>query len=108
MTDRLGDIKIAIEGESASIIYDIIVNSRIYKEFPEDMKLDYRENLLFIEENWGGYSPFADSVMPFLMGDNYYYIQYFYNENMWETNDHEGKYFSIPAEAEWTQEDSAM
>ena len=31
MTDRLGDIKIAIEGESASIIYDIIVNSRIYK-----------------------------------------------------------------------------
>ena len=92
MTDRLGDIKIAIEGESASIIYDIIVNSRIYKEFPEDIKLDYRENLLFIEENWGGYSPFADSVMPFLMGDNYYYIQYLGNEGTWECKNYEGKH----------------
>lgn len=99
MTDRYGDIWIAIEGESASRIYDIIVNSRIYKEFPEDMKLDYRENLLFIEDSWWGYSPFADFVMPFLMGDDYYYLQYLGHEFRWETNDHEGKYFTIPAEA---------
>lgn len=99
MTDRYGDIWIAIEGESASRIYDIIVNSRIYKEFPEDIKLDYRENLLFIEDSWWGYSPFADFVMPFLMGDDYYYLQYLGHEFRWETNDHEGKYFTIPTEA---------
>lgn len=99
MTDRYGKIWIAIEGESASRIYDIIVNSRIYKEFPEDMKLDYREDLLFIEDSWWGYSPFADFVMPFLMGDDYYYLQYLGHEFRWETNDHEGKYFTIPTEA---------
>lgn len=100
MTDRYGKICIAIEGESASRIYDIIVNSRIYKEFPEDMKLDYRENLLFIEDSWWGYSPFADFVMPFLMGDDYYYLQYLGHVFRWETNDHEGKYFTIPAETD--------
>ena len=98
MSDRYGDIKIAIEGESASRMYEIIVNSRIYKEFPNSLKLDYRENLLFIEESWWGYSPFADFVMPFLMGDNYYYIQYLGSEDKWETNDKEGKYFTIPKE----------
>ena len=98
MSDRYGDIKIAIEGESAPKVYDIIVNSRIYKEFPDSLKLDYRDNLLFIEESWWGYSAFADFVMPFLMGDDYYYIQYFGHEDKWETNDKEGKYFTIPKE----------
>lgn len=96
MSDRYGDIKIAIEGESASRIYEIIVNSHIYKEFPNSLKLDYRENLLFIEESWWGYSAFADFVMPFLMGDEYYYIQHFGHEDKWETNDKEGKYFTLP------------
>ena len=103
VTDRYGDIMIAIEGESAKTIYDIIVNSRIYKEFPNSLKLDYRDNLLFIEESWWGYSPFADFVMPFLMGDDYYYIQYYGHNGEWETNDHEGKYFTIP-----TEEDDAL
>ncbi|MBR5106075.1 MAG: hypothetical protein IKU93_06550 [Alistipes sp.] len=96
MSDRCGDIWIAIEGENASKIYDIIVNSRFYKEFPNSLKLDYRENLLFIEESWWGYSSFADFVMPFLMGDDYYYLQYFGHKVLWETNDKEGKYFTIP------------
>ena len=96
MSDRYGDIKIAIEGESASRIYEIIVNSRIYKEFPNSLKLDYQENLLFVEESWWGYSPFADFIMPFLLGDDYYYIQYFGHEDMWETNDKECKYFTLP------------
>lgn len=100
VTDRYGDIKIAIEGESAKKMYDIIVNSRLYKEFPKSLKLDYRDNLLFIEESWWGYSPFADFVMPFLMGDDYYYIQYCGPEGVWDTNDHEGKYFTIPDDAE--------
>ena len=74
----------------------IIVNSHIYKEFPNSLKLDYRENLLFIEESLWGYSAFADFVMPFLMGDEYYYIQHFGHEDKWETNDKEGKYFTLP------------
>ena len=98
MSDRYGDIKIAIEVENASKIYDIIVNSRIYKEFPDSLKLDYQENLLFIEESWWGYSSFADFVIPFLVGDDYLYIQYFGHDCSWETNDHLGKYFTIPKE----------
>ena len=96
MSDRYGAIKIAIEGENAKKMYDIIANSRICKEFPDSLKLEYKENLLFIEEHWWGYSPFADMVMPFLMGDDYYYIQYMGHEESWDTNDHEGKYFKIP------------
>ena len=34
--------------------------------------------------------------MPFLMGDDYYYLQYFGAEVMWKTNDKEGKNFTIP------------
>jgi hypothetical protein len=96
MSDRYGAIKIAIEGENAKKMYDIIANSRICKEFPDSLKLEYKENLLFIEEHWWGYSPFADMVMPFLMGDDYYYIQYMGHENSWDTNDTEGKYFKVP------------
>jgi hypothetical protein len=98
-TDRYGDIKIAIEGENAKWMYDVIVNSRLYKEFPNSLKLDYKENLLFIEEGWWGYSPFADFVMPLLIGDDYYYIQYLGHEERWETNDHLGKYFKLPPES---------
>ena len=49
MTDRYGTIRIAIEGEKAKKMYDIIANSRICKEFPDSLKLEYKENLLFIE-----------------------------------------------------------
>lgn len=51
-------------------MYNVIVNSRLYKEFPNSLKLDYKENLLFIEEGWWEYSPFADFVMPLLMEDD--------------------------------------
>lgn len=96
-TERYGDIKIAIEGENAKKIYDIIVGSRIYKEFPDSLKLEYKEGLLFIEESWWGYSPFADFVVPFLVGDDYYFIQCLGHESRWETNDKEGKYFVMPS-----------
>lgn len=101
MSDRCGDIKIAIEGEDAKRIYDLIVNSYIGKEFPNTFRLDYRENLLFVEESWWGYSAFVDFVLPFLVGDNYYYLSYEErSDNPWTTNDTEGKYFTIPADYE--------
>ncbi len=97
MSDLCGDIKIAIEGEDAKRMYDLIVNSYIGKEFPNTFRLDYRENLLFVEESWWGYSAFVDFVLPFLVGDNYYYLSYEErSDNPWTTNDTEGKYFTIP------------
>ena len=90
--DRYGDIKIVIDGPKARWMYDVIVNSRIYKEFPDSLKLNYRDNILQIQESWWGYSPLTDMVLPFLMGDNYYYIQYLGNEGTWECKNYEGKH----------------
>ena len=41
-------IKYAIEGDNARKLYDIVVNSRAYKEFPDQIKLDYRNSVLII------------------------------------------------------------
>ena len=90
--DRYGDIKIVIDGPKARWMYDVIVNSRIYKEFPDSLKLNYRDNILQIQESWWGYSPLTDMVLPFLMGDDYYYIQYLENEGTWECKNYEGKH----------------
>ena len=92
VNDRYGDIKIVINGPKAKWMYDVIVNSRIYKEFPDSLKLNYRDNILQIQESWWGYSPLTDMVLPFLMGDNYYYIQYLGNEGTWECKNYEGKH----------------
>ena len=91
--DRYGDIKIVIDGPKAKWMYDVIVNSRTYKEFPDSLRLNYRDNILQIQESWWGYSLFTDMVLPFLMGDDYYFIQYLGNEEVWECNDDEGKCF---------------
>ena len=90
--DRYGDIKIVIDGPKAKWMYDVIVNSRTYKEFPDSLRLNYRDNILQIQESWWGYSPLTDMVLPFLMGDNYYYIQYLGNEETWECKNYEGKH----------------
>lgn len=97
MSDRCGTIWIAIEGENAKKIYDIIVNSHTYKEYPNSLKLDYKEGLLLIMENWCCCSLLADCVIPLLLGDDYYYMQHDCLDEEWETNDHERKYFTIPA-----------
>ena len=96
MSDRYGDIWIAVEGENAKKVYDIIVNSYTYKEYPNSLTLKYKEGLLLITEHWWAYSPVGDCVIPFLLGDNYYYMQYDCYDEKWHTNDKEGKYFTIP------------
>ena len=98
MSDRHGDIKIAIEGKNAKKMYDIITNAHSYKQYPNSLKLDYRKDLLLIEESWWGYSVFSDFVLPFIMGDDYYYLSYMGHKGSWETNDHMGKYFKLPPE----------
>ena len=96
MSDRSGTTWIAIEGENAKKIYDIIINSHTYKEYPNSLTLEYKEGLLIIMENWWCGETFADCVIPFLLGDNYYYRRYDDLDEEWETNDKEGKYFTIP------------
>ena len=97
MSDRCGTTWIAIEGENAKKIYDIIVNSHTYKEHPDshNLILKYKEGLLIIMENWWSGSTFAD-IIPLLLGDDYYYMQHDDLDEEWETNDKEGKYFTIP------------
>ena len=55
-----------------------------------------REGVLFIEEEWSDYPLFGDIVLPFLVGDEYYYLSLWGEDNSWKTNDKEGKYFTIP------------
>ena len=96
----MGIIPTFAEGENAKKIYDIIVNSHTYKEYPNSLKLDYKEGLLLIMENWWYRPLYADCVIPFLLGDDYYYMQHDDLDDEWETNDHERKYFTIPTHDE--------
>lgn len=88
--------KYAIEGRDAEKVYDAVVNSRFYKNFSGSLSLDYHDGLLFVEENWATYPQFGDYVLPFLIGDRFYWLDYWAEDEKWTTNDQEGKYFTIP------------
>ena len=88
--------KYAIEGRDAEKVYDAVVNSRFYKNFSGSLSLDYHDGLLFVEENWATYPQFGDYVLHFLIGDRFYWLDYWAEDEKWTTNDQEGKYFTIP------------
>lgn len=88
--------KYAIEGHDAEKVYDAVVNSCFYKNFSDSLSLDYRDGLLLAEENWATYPQFGDYVLPFLIGDRFYWLDYWAEDEKWTTNDQEGKYFTIP------------
>ena len=88
--------KYAIEGRDAEKVYDAVVNSRFYKNFSGSLSLDYHDGLLFVEENWATYPQFGDYVLPFLIGDRFYWLDYWAEDEKWTTNDQEGKHFTIP------------
>jgi hypothetical protein len=85
--------KYAIEGRDAEKVYDAVVNSCFYKNFSDSLSLDYRDGLLLAEENWATYPQFGDYVLPFLIGDNYYWWDRWEETGEVTTNDSEGKYF---------------
>lgn len=87
--------KYAIEGRDAEKVYDAVVNSHFYKNFSDSLILDYRDGLLLAEENWATYPQFGDYVLPFLIGDRFYWLDYWAEDEKWTTNDQEGKYFNI-------------
>ena len=96
MSTLWGVNKFAIEGENARKVYEAVKESHDYKTYPESLKMELREGVLFIEEEWSDYPLFGDFVLPFLVGDEYYYLSLWGEDNSWKTNDKEGKYFTIP------------
>ena len=94
MSNLYGIRKYAIEGENARKVYEAVVGSCYYKNCPDCLKMDYREGLLLVEEQWDNYPHFGDYVLPFLIGDDYYWM----DEEMdgeCTTNDEGGKFFKL-------------
>ena len=95
MSMLYGTRKYAIEGENAAKVYDAVVNSYIYRNYPDSLTLEYREGLLLIVEEWTNYPQFGEFVLPFLIGDDFYWLDYWGETGSWSTNDEEGKYFTL-------------
>ena len=106
MSTLWGVNKFAIEGENARKVYEAVKESHDYKAYPESLKMELREGVLFIEEEWLEYPLFGDFVLPFLVGDEYYYLSLWGEDNSWKTNDKEGKYFTIPLQPKREPEQS--
>lgn len=71
MSTLYGTRKYTIEGENAAKVYDAVVNSYMYKNYPENLTLDYKEGLLLVVEQWSNYPHFGVFLLPFLIGDNF-------------------------------------
>ena len=89
-----GTRKYAIEGDNAAKVYDAVVNSYLCRTFPDTLTLEYGEGVLMVVEEWVNYPLFGDCVLPFLIGEDYYWLDYWAESGKWSTNDKEGKYFT--------------
>lgn len=96
MSSLYGIRKYAIEGDNARKVYEAVIASYAYRNFPNYIKLDYKEGLLLMEEEWDNYPRFGDYVLPFLIGEDFYWLDYWGESQEWTTNDESGKYFTIP------------
>ena len=96
MSTFWGVCQFAIEGENARKVYEAVKESHYYKTYPDSLKIEFREGVLFIEEEWLNYPLFGDFVLPFLIGEEYYHLSFWGEDGSWTTNDAEGKYFTIP------------
>ena len=108
MSTLWGVNKFAIEGENARKVYEAVKESHDYKTYPESLKMEIREGVLFIEEEWLEYPLFGDFVLPFLVGDEYCYLSLWGEDNSWKTNDKEGKYFTIQPESKPAEDITTM
>lgn len=98
MSNLYGICKYAIEGENARKVFDAVSNSYRYRTYPDLIKMDYSEGLLLIEEEWEHYPQFGHYVLPFLIGEDFYWMDYSPYSGECTTNDEEGKYFTAPSE----------
>lgn len=71
MSTLYGTGKYVIEGDDAAKVYDAVVNSAMYRNFPECLTLEYSDGLLQVVEQWSNYPQFGDFVLPFLIGENF-------------------------------------
>ncbi len=100
--------KFVVDGEAAERVYNIFKESHFVKSnnelgFNTQIEFDYSDGVLRIEECTDAHS-LVDEVLCFFVGyDNYYSlaeqskngeVQYY------EVHDDEGKYFTIPEQAE--------
>lgn len=108
MSTLWGVNKFAIEGDNARKVYEAVKESHDYKTYPEIVKMELREGVLFIEEEWSNYPLFGEFVLPFLVGDEYYYLSLWGEDNSWKTNDKEGKYFTIQPESRPAEDIATM
>ena len=95
MSNLYGTRKYAIEGENAAKVYDAVMNSNFYKTWPDCLTLDYKDGVLLIVEEWNNYPIFGDFVLPFLIGENYYWLDCWEESGEVTTNDKDGKYFVL-------------
>lgn len=86
MSTLYGTRKYAIEGDNAAKVYDAVVNSFMYRNFPDTLTLEYKEGLLMIVEEWTNYPRF---------GEDFYWLDYWAEDDTWSTNDDAGKYFTL-------------
>lgn len=93
MSTLYGISKFAIEGENADKVYKAVSNSYYFSKYADSLKMDYKEGLLLIEEKWANYPGFGCFVLPFLIGDDFYWSEISDENDEWRTNDKEGKYF---------------
>ena len=87
--------KYAIEGDNAKKVYEAVLGSYTYKTSSESLKMEFCDGVLFIEEKWEYYPHFGDFVLPFLIGDDYYWLSFWGETGEWSTNDDQGRYFLI-------------
>ena len=95
MSNLYGTRKYAIEGENAAKVYEAVIYSYFYKAYSDCLTLDYKEGLLLIVEEWDNYPQFGDFVLPFLIGEDFYWLDRWEETGEVTTNDEEGKYFTI-------------
>ena len=74
MSTLYGTRKYAIEGENAAKVYEAVVSSHFYKTYSDSLTLDYKDGILIVVEQWSNYPLFGDYVLPFLIGEDFYWL----------------------------------
>ena len=100
--------KFVVDGEAAERVYKIIEESHFVKSnnelgFNTQIEFDYANGVLRIEERTDAHS-LVDEVLCFFVGHDNYYSLAEQSKNgevqYYEVHDDEGKYFTIPEQAE--------
>lgn len=95
----------AVDGEAAKRVYEIFKESHFVKSqnalgFNTQIEFDYSDGVLRIEEHTEANSLVAELLNFFVGACNFYYLTEYGEDGKvqdYETNDDEGKYFTVPS-----------